>query len=390
MSVFRNIKTLFLGPPERPSSPERSKRKASSDFVRKTKYPRHDEPYSPRDYQKGSDAGSVTLTTTDEESGEDRARAGPSLSRNKSTTLRTVLHESKKQSSPKRAVSPDKIQKAAEGRYLLSKAHERYESIGNSEAERLGASIGRLETRAETMAKHLSTATQTRKGKEPAMPIQEFQPLSDTSSEIDPNRNDGEDIYTPPSLHIGERPEGWEEFTTQQKWQVKPNLRARELVAENLGRAKVAIEEEIEEPEYALRHAEIRDDLWQIMDQMERFAQEFFRFQFSPGKDGAVSNEWYQSLTPQTAKIIGCVASGGPAGVHGWHDLFINEQKRRALVCGIIGNVLVEQVFQHMFFGGRATNIQAVFALQEKHRNEDGKLTWLTKKNAIILTSSRL
>ncbi|KAF1851572.1 uncharacterized protein K460DRAFT_240622, partial [Cucurbitaria berberidis CBS 394.84] len=167
----------------------------------------------------------------------------------------------------------------------------------------------------------------------------------------------------------------WNELTVREKWEAKPNLRAREVIAKNPVRAKAAIENEIKEPEYALRDAEIRDGLWQIMDQMERFALAFFQFEHL-SEDGVLPTRWYKDLTPQTAKIIGCVASGGPAGVHGWHDLFIDEQKRRALVCAIIGNVLVEQVFQHILFGGRAAEIKAVAALQEKHRNEDGELPW--------------
>ncbi|CAO2657827.1 Nn.00g070870.m01.CDS01 [Neocucurbitaria sp. VM-36] len=396
---FKTIKDYVWGSPEQPPAPGRGKRRASFDSSRKTKYPRYDVPYSPVDYQKASYAGSATMTTTDEDTDEDRSRAGPSRPRSKPRSLNTMLREPKKPSSPTKVASPDKIRKAAEARRLLAKAYAKYQSIGDSEAERLAASIERLDPRAETIAEHLAEAVPTGKGKQPAKPIREFQPSIDifSGSESGQEFSNGS-TYTPPpartplfspvkpmttkahkmqytapdtAADVVEKPEGWDELTEQKKWEAKPNLRARELVADDPIRAKAAIQKEVKESEYALRDAEIRDGLWQIMDQIERFAKKFFEFEYLP-KDGVVPKEWYKGLTTQTAKVIGCVASGGPAGVHGWHELFVSEQKRRVLVCAIIGNVLVEQVLQHIFFGGSAMDITAISILQEKYRNEDG------------------
>jgi hypothetical protein len=79
-------------------------------------------------------------------------------------------------------------------------------------------------------------------------------------------------------------------------------------------------------------------------------------------------------MSEKTVKVIGCVASGGPEGEQGWRDLFYDQEKRQALVCAIIGNVIVEQVLQHIFFGGESEHTRIVAKLQERYQNEDGKL----------------
>jgi hypothetical protein len=68
--------------------------------------------------------------------------------------------------------------------------------------------------------------------------------------------------------------------------------------------------------------------------------------------DVMMHNKFFKSLTPETAKSINCVASGGPTGLWGWHNLFVDVERLQALVCGMIGNVLNEEVLQHGFFGG--------------------------------------
>jgi hypothetical protein len=163
---------------------------------------------------------------------------------------------------------------------------------------------------------------------------------------------------------LEEEPENWNTLTADEKWKVKPNRRARELQGD-----KDLIQKEIQEPEYALRYAEIRDGMWEVMAQMQRFSNSFFKSE----RPVTVDAKFFSTLAPETAKVIGCVASGGPGGVKGWHNLFIEDDKRRALVCAIMGNVLVEQVFQHMFFGGSAAQIETLTQIQADHRNADGK-----------------
>ncbi|KAF1835276.1 hypothetical protein BDW02DRAFT_496271 [Decorospora gaudefroyi] len=164
-------------------------------------------------------------------------------------------------------------------------------------------------------------------------------------------------------------PDRWEDLSAAQQWKKNPNRRARQLK-----KAK-AIRDDVKEPEYALRDAEIRDGLFKLMDQMQRLGKAFFAGDVDhpdAESEDVLPATFYRQFTRETAKIIGCVASGGPSGQYGWHSLFLDGQKRRTLVCAIIGNVLTEQVFQHMFFGGTADQIQAILQLQVKHRNQDG------------------
>jgi hypothetical protein len=159
-------------------------------------------------------------------------------------------------------------------------------------------------------------------------------------------------------------------MSVAEKWAEQPNKRALEVAMDTLD-AKAAILRQIKEPEYALRDVEIRDVLWHIMDLMERLSRKYFDFE-TDQSDSHLAASFFEQFSPETAKLIGCVASGGPSGVQGWHDLFLYRQRRRALVMAIIGNALVEQVFQHMFFGGIAMHVKRLNKVQEEYKDEDG------------------
>ncbi|KAF2796517.1 hypothetical protein K505DRAFT_237589 [Melanomma pulvis-pyrius CBS 109.77] len=144
----------------------------------------------------------------------------------------------------------------------------------------------------------------------------------------------------------------------------------------NVVKAAKAIKESLEEygnaePEYSLRDAEIRDGLWSTMDRMESFTKSYFSPFNCNIRAGDLKNI-FGEMSPETIKVIGCVASGGPGGVDGWHDLFLEGQKRRALINAIIGNVLVEQIFQHVFFGGDENQQASVKRIQDENRRKDG------------------
>jgi hypothetical protein len=158
---------------------------------------------------------------------------------------------------------------------------------------------------------------------------------------------------------------------TPEMWATRPNKRAREMLKSYPQRARQFIQAEVQEPEYALRDVEIRDGLWHLMDLMERLSKQTCDNSMPSGIFRETIEDRFKEFTPETAKIIGCVASGGPGGAEGWKHLFVNLEKRRALVQAIIGNVLVEQVFQHMFFGGIHRHIIRLGEMQETHKNED-------------------
>ncbi|KAF2713679.1 hypothetical protein K504DRAFT_144244 [Pleomassaria siparia CBS 279.74] len=151
-----------------------------------------------------------------------------------------------------------------------------------------------------------------------------------------------------------------------------PNTHAKRLV-KDLGdnEAKAHIKDDLKEPDYAFMDVEIRDGVWSIMDKLEAFARAFFSEEVCKIETGSLESV-FEGLSPETVKIIGCVASGGPSSEAGWHKLFLEDQKRQALVIAIIGNVLVEQVFQHGFFGGSEGQQQEINNIQKRLRNTDG------------------
>ncbi|KAH7086509.1 hypothetical protein FB567DRAFT_401337, partial [Paraphoma chrysanthemicola] len=161
-------------------------------------------------------------------------------------------------------------------------------------------------------------------------------------------------------------------MTIDEKWLTNPNKMAHDIALKRPGKVtKRALQASVKEPEYALRDVEIRDGIWQIMDQIEKLTENYFAGVCPQASLGQLPPELFAQFTPESAKIIGCVASGGPGGVQDWHDLFLYEPQRRALAAAIIGNVLIEQVFYHIFFGGSQTHIDTMMDLQIKHRNED-------------------
>jgi hypothetical protein len=158
-------------------------------------------------------------------------------------------------------------------------------------------------------------------------------------------------------------------------WLTHPNTYAREMVAAMqselvIGDAASAIQAAVAEPEYTLRDIEIRDQISHLRVLMHSFAKHFFSFALPP--DTTLTNHFFSTFAPETAKIIGCVASGGPGGEDGWKEMFSEAKKRRALVCAIVGNVVVEQVWQHLFFGGIKKHVKSVAGLQERFKDEDG------------------
>lgn len=156
------------------------------------------------------------------------------------------------------------------------------------------------------------------------------------------------------------------------EWSTKPNKRALEILglcAGDVALAAEEIREELHEREYSFRDIEIRDGLWQVMDKIERFAKQFFGFEFG---DPRKLTRTFSQMLPETVKLIGSIASSGPSGADGWRELFYHEQQRRALVCGIIGKMLVEQVLQHPFFGGSKQDQLDLGDIQDKMHKSDG------------------
>ncbi|KAF2017651.1 hypothetical protein BU24DRAFT_154977 [Aaosphaeria arxii CBS 175.79] len=162
------------------------------------------------------------------------------------------------------------------------------------------------------------------------------------------------------------------------EWELRPHELAQKMFKEHAGDAKRVAEaikaslaaDGIAHPEYALRDVELRNAHWQLINLVEAFSEEYFDFQFD---DTESLTERLAEFAPETVRIIGCVASGGPGGPGGWHQMFTYAPKRRALVCAIIGNVIFEQVYQHLFFGGHRSQLEELGRVQKQMANADGK-----------------
>ena len=191
-------------------------------------------------------------------------------------------------------------------------------------------------------------------------------------------------------------PTAWPTLSPSQKWSTDPNLHARQLQRN----PQLILAQLPNEPAYAFRDTELRDTIWALMHRIEDFAKTFFPQEqqrrgahaSSPlgDDDGGNNNEddrvemvlderFCSGLSPETARVIACIASGGPGGVSGWHDLFLNREKMQALVCGLIGNVVSEQVLQHGFFGGTEEGVQRVREVEKDMRDSDGEYMSLSK-----------
>jgi hypothetical protein len=153
-------------------------------------------------------------------------------------------------------------------------------------------------------------------------------------------------------------------------WLTNPNTKAHD-VADMGPNSRWLFQRDAEEPEYALRDIEIRDGITRLRTCMSSFSKHLFSFKMD-APETALTSVFFAKFSAETAKVIGCVASGGPGGVEGWKEMFSDTRKRRALVCAIVGNVVTEQAFQHMFFGGVAEDVMDVTKLQEVHKDEDG------------------
>lgn len=167
-------------------------------------------------------------------------------------------------------------------------------------------------------------------------------------------------------------------LTSATRWSKQPNSHARTLLAAHGNNTKAFLRS-LEEPLYAVRDAEIRDALWEMTSQIQDFANQHFSFQVT---DEAQLRAVLPTIPKETVKIIGVVASGGPDGAKGWEELFLDSQKRQALVCAIVGNVLVEQVLKHLFFGGSKVQLEQTGRVQDLLKHEDGEFA--SKKHNVL------
>ncbi|KAF9729093.1 hypothetical protein PMIN01_12783 [Paraphaeosphaeria minitans] len=157
------------------------------------------------------------------------------------------------------------------------------------------------------------------------------------------------------------------------EWTDAPYDRLRTICEDYPTSYLAQVQKELQEPMYAIRDVEVRDMMWQLQDGIEEVAA-LFQATIQPLLNTEMSKNLtriYADQTLPTSRVLRGVAGKDWTDEEGWHDIFASDRKRRALVCGIIGNVLTEQVFKHPFFGGDVRNIDALFDLQRDLRAED-------------------
>ena len=83
-----------------------------------------------------------------------------------------------------------------------------------------------------------------------------------------------------------------------------------------------------------------------------------------------------QLLTEENERLvryIGCLVIGGKNGEQDWIELLADTTCRQALVSGILGRALKENVFNELFFGGDGRLVKALGELEQEQEYQDGK-----------------
>lgn len=81
------------------------------------------------------------------------------------------------------------------------------------------------------------------------------------------------------------------------------------------------------------------------------------------------------SISINLKLIVGYISAGGHGGAGGWKELFVDKELQQALVYGVIGNVLMEQVFASLLFGATAEQRERVHGVQADHKSANSKHT---------------
>ena len=82
------------------------------------------------------------------------------------------------------------------------------------------------------------------------------------------------------------------------------------------------------------------------------------------------------SISINLKLIVGYISAGGHGGAGGWKELFVDKELQQALVYGVIGNVLMEQVFASLLFGATAEQRERVHGVQADHKSANSKHTY--------------
>ncbi|KAF2493970.1 hypothetical protein BU16DRAFT_60824 [Lophium mytilinum] len=127
------------------------------------------------------------------------------------------------------------------------------------------------------------------------------------------------------------------------------------------------------EPPYVTHDAEIRDEIWLLMNSIQVLAKKWFKTETGITNFETAFKKMCNQAPPQFVSFVGRIAAGGPNKEEGWKELFRDDLNRQALVNGLIGNTLVEQVFAHTLFGVDDEKERRIIDdIQDTHKHSDG------------------
>jgi hypothetical protein len=119
-----------------------------------------------------------------------------------------------------------------------------------------------------------------------------------------------------------------------------------------------------------------------LYDSIVAFAREYYSASYCIHVEPSVDvylRHLAGELSDEFVQIAGFVATGGPAGVAGWEELFVNRELQVALVTGVIWKVLKEHVFAPLLFGGTKEQVKKLEQDEAEQAGFDGNSHCLPK-----------
>ena len=112
-------------------------------------------------------------------------------------------------------------------------------------------------------------------------------------------------------------------------------------------------EEQVPLPSQAKRNSyrTVQRELESLKKQIRKFVNEYYTFSISDSERYRTVKAMLQKMSPDLRRYISCIARGGSKGAESWMELLCDNGLQRVLLAGIIGRVLVEQVFMSLYFG---------------------------------------
>ena len=125
---------------------------------------------------------------------------------------------------------------------------------------------------------------------------------------------------------------------------------------------------------YLHQYEDLYDDLNEMQERILELATDHFRDNIPTGGMANYLQTLDGRMTPELQRYVGYLAVGGPCGLAGWEEIFLDSQLRIALVAGVIWRALKQHVFEALWFGADAAiNAQLEENEVQLKGQDDGK-----------------